>query len=99
KPLPGDESQQLERVSGDGLVVLVVADHGPAGVGGEDLGPSEMTAREGALARAAGADEDDEAELGDGDRHRHASPLPKIAICVGGPTTASSGPTGTNLTE
>ena len=38
QPLAGDEVEHLEGVVGDGLVVLVVADHRPAGVGREDLG-------------------------------------------------------------
>ncbi len=33
QPFPGDEMQQLERLVGHGLVVLVVAEHSPAGVG------------------------------------------------------------------
>ncbi len=64
--LPGDEVQQLECLVGHGLVVLVVADHSPAGIGREDLRRQEVLAGEGALARAAGADEDDEGEVGDG---------------------------------
>ncbi len=60
QPLPGDEPEDFEGVLGDGLVVLVVADHPPAGVGGEDLGGPEVLAGERALARAAGADQDDQ---------------------------------------
>ena len=62
--LAGDEVQDLEGLVGDGLVVLVVADHRAAGVGREDLGRQEVLAGEGALARAAGADQDDEGQLG-----------------------------------
>ena len=69
EPLAGDEPEHLEGVPGDGLVVLVVRDHRPAGVGREDLGGLEVLAGERALARAAGADQDDEAELGDLDVH------------------------------
>ena len=67
QPLSGDEMQQLERLVGHRLVVLVVADHPPAGIRREDLRGQEVLAGERALARAAGADEDDEGEVGDGD--------------------------------
>ena len=69
QPLRRDEVQGLEGVVGDGLVVLVVADHRPIGVRREDLGGLEMPPGERALARAAGADEDDETEFGDCDPH------------------------------
>ena len=69
QPLGGDEVQHLERVVRDRLVVLVVADHAPAGVRREDLGGQEVLAGERALARPAGADQDDEGELGDRDLH------------------------------
>ncbi len=65
QPLGGDEVQDLEGVAGDGLVILVVADHAPAGVGGENLGRQKMPARERTLARPAGADQDDERQFGD----------------------------------
>ena len=61
QPLAGDEVQNLERLVGHRLVVLVVADHPPAGIGRKHLGRQEVLAGERALARAAGADEDDEA--------------------------------------
>ena len=63
QPLPGDEPEHLERLVRDRLVVLVVADHAPAGIGREDLRGLEVAAGEGALARAAGADQDEEAEI------------------------------------
>ena len=69
QPLSGDEVQDLECLVRDRLVVLVVADHAPAGIGRQHLGGQEVLAGEGALARAAGADEDDEGEIGDGDGH------------------------------
>ena len=62
QPLAGDEVEHLEGLVRDRLIVLVVADHPPAGVGREDLGRQEVLAGERALARAAGADQDDEAE-------------------------------------
>ena len=70
QPLAGDEVQHLEGLVRHRLVVLVVADHAPAGVRREDLGRQEVLAGEGALARAAGADEDDEGEVGDGNTHK-----------------------------
>ena len=60
--LRGDEVEHLEGVVGDGLVVLVVADHAPAGVRRENFGRQEVLAGERALARAAGADQDDEGQ-------------------------------------
>src|SRR5271165_6953074 len=69
QPLPGDEPEHLERLVRDRLVVLVVRDHAPAGIGREDLRGLEVAAGEGALARAAGADQDEEAELGYLDLH------------------------------
>ena len=71
QPLAGDEVQHLEGILRDGLIVLVVADHPPAGVRREDLGRQEVLAGERALARPAGADQDDEGELGDLERHWH----------------------------
>ena len=64
-----DEPEHLEGILGDGLVVLVVTDHRPTGVGRKDLRRPEMLTRERALARVAGADEDDEGQFGDRDRH------------------------------
>ena len=74
QPLAGDEVQHLEGVLRDGLVVLVVADHPPAGVRREDLGRQEVPAGERALARAAGADQDDEGQFGNRDVHVDAFP-------------------------
>ena len=65
--LGGDEVQDLEGVVRDRLIVLVVADHSPAGVGGQDFGGQEVLAGERGLAGAAGADQDDEGQLGDTD--------------------------------
>ena len=83
QPLPGDEPEHLERLVRDRLVVLVVADHPPAGVGREDLRGLEVPAGERALARAAGADQDDEAQLGDLDLHwsvnQPSSQVPEVA--------------------
>ncbi len=64
QPLADDEVEQLERVRGGGLVVLVVGDQAAAEVGRDHLGRLEVLARERRLARAADADEDDEAQLG-----------------------------------
>ena len=99
EPLAGDVVQHLEGVVGRGLVVLVVGDQAAAEVGREHLGRREVLAREGRLAGPGGADQDDEGELGRRDRvtsscgaRRHAAS--KTAICVGGPTSGSSGPIG-----
>ena len=86
QPLGGDEPQHLESLNRDRLVVLVVADHGPAGVGREDLGRLEVPARERALARSAGANQDDEAEAGDLDGHG----LFSLSTLVRGSATAPS---------
>jgi hypothetical protein len=78
--------QQRERVAGGGQVRLVVADERAEAVGGQHLRRPEMAPRE-------GADEDDERQLGDRDLHRW-----NTAICVGGPTSGSTSPTGANVT-
>ncbi len=111
EPLAGDVVQDVEGVTAGALVVLVVGDQPPAEVGGDDLGRLEVPAGERGLARAAGADEDDEGQVGHGQCARgtgHAAfssfvvpgavVIVNTAICVGGPTSGSSGPTGTNST-
>src|SRR5262249_18380839 len=69
QPLRGDEVQDLEGVFGHRLIVLLVADHGSAGVRRQDFGRQEVLARKGGLARTAGADEDDEGKVGNRDLH------------------------------
>ena len=90
----GDEVQHRERVRGRRLVVLVVGDQAAAEVRGDHLGRREVRASERALAAARRPDQHDEARIGKVDPHRL-----NTAICVGGPTSASSGPTGRNRTE
>ena len=99
QPLGGDEPEDLEGVLGDGLVVLVVAHHPPAGVRREDFRGQEVPAGERALARAAGADQDDEGQLGDFDGHGETPARANTAICVGEPSASSTGPTGRNRAE
>ena len=114
QPLRGDEVQRLERGRRDGLIVLVVG-HEPAEVvGRQHFRRLEVPARERGLAAARRADEHDERELGDGHLHdatsaesqfghvivdRPASRRVNTHICVGAPTSASSGPTGTKRTS
>ncbi len=70
EPLAGDEMQGLEGVLRRRLVVLVVGDEPAAEIRRDDLRGLEVTAGEGRLARAGGADEHDERELGDDDALR-----------------------------
>ena len=80
-----------------GLVVLVV---GRPGRDRRRTRPSrrqEVLAREGRLAGARGADEHDEAELRD-EYVGHAGFFRNTAIWVGGPTSGSSGPIGSERT-
>jgi hypothetical protein len=93
EPASGDELQHREGVFGRGLVVLVIGDQPAAEVRGEHLAGFEVPAGERALAGAARADQYDEAGLGELDPHRS-----NTAICVGGPTSGSSGPTGRKRT-
>jgi hypothetical protein len=55
--LSHDVMDQVEGIAAGGLVVLVVADEGTAGVGGDDFGRAEVAAREGAFAAPRRADE------------------------------------------
>ncbi len=112
--LAGDVVQYVEGVTGGALVVLVVGDQTAAEVRGDDLGGLEVAPGEGGLARAGGADEHHEGEVGDGQRAArrghggrgagHAAfasftvSVTNTAICVGGPTSGSSGPTGRRST-
>ena len=84
-----DEVKHRECVGGRRLVVLLVGDQAAAEVRGDHLGCHEVLAREGALARAGRPDENDEARVWELDPH-----LLNTAICVGGPTSSSTGPTG-----
>ena len=90
----GDEAQHRERVGVGALVVLVVGDQPAADVRGDHLRRPEVPARERALARTRRSDQQHEAGIGEVDPHRV-----KTAIWVGGLTTASSGPTGSNRIE
>jgi hypothetical protein len=86
--LAHDRVQQVEGVVRRGLVVLVVGDEAAAEVGRHDLRRLEVLARERRLAGAGRPDQRHERQLGDLDVHRVNTP-----ICVGGPTSSSSGPT------
>ena len=100
QPLAGDVVQQLERLRRGGLVVLVVGHQAAAEVRRDHLGGAEMRAPEGRLARAAHADQHHQAQLRYRELASHAGApaaqcfLLKTAICVGGPTSGSSAPTG-----
>lgn len=96
EPLLRDEVEDLERVVRRPLVVLVVRNETAAEVRREDLGRQEVLPRERRLPGPRGPDEDDEREVREGDLH--ASALVKSAICVGAPTSGSTGPTGANRT-
>src|SRR5688500_18643414 len=105
EPLRADEVQRLERGRRRGLVVLVVRDQSAAVVERQCLERSEPRARKGRLPGPGCADEDDERQLGNGERRHAASGVwaaievrAKIPICVGAPTSASTGPTGANRT-
>ena len=88
---PGrDLVQHRERVLGRVLVVGVVGHERAAEVGADGLRGQEVTGRERALAGAGGTDQHDEAGVAQLDLHRS-----NTAICVGGPASGSSGPTGT----
>nr|WP_276602773.1 hypothetical protein [Nannocystis pusilla] len=94
EPLAGDREQQLERVAGRLLIVLVVGHQAAAEVGRQHLGRLEVLARECGLARAAGPDHRHHRELRDHERsHRRNTP-----ICVGAPSSGSTGPTGRSST-
>ncbi len=67
EPLRGDVVQHVEGVGAGRLVVGVVADHAPAGVGGKHLGGQEVPGGEAGLARAGGADQDHQRQVGDGE--------------------------------
>src|SRR5207248_3208845 len=91
KPLARHELQRGERVSGGGLVVLVVGHQASERVGGQHLSRPEMLPREGGLAGAGDADKHHERKLGYLD---HGAPaLVNTAIWVGVPTSGSSSPT------
>ena len=91
--LARDVVQDVECVVGRGLVILVVTHESPAEVRGEDFGRQEMLSCEGGLARAARPDQHDQRQLWDLDGHRR-----NTAICVGVPTSSSSGPMPANST-
>jgi hypothetical protein len=104
QPLADDVVQQVERVAGGGLVVLVVGHHRPAAVGRHHLGRREVPAREVRLAGTGDPHEHDQAHLRHPDlrrRHRrvHEASFVKTPIWVGAPTSGSSSPTGTYRTR
>ena len=89
-----NEVQDVERVLGDGLVVLVVAHQASAEVGRDDLRGQEVLARKRRLAGAGGTNQRDQRQVRDLDRaHRWNTP-----IWVGGPSSGSTGPMGRNST-
>jgi hypothetical protein len=90
----GDEVQDVERILGRGLVVRIVRHEAAEIVRREHLRRQEVPGRERRLAGARGPDKDDERQLGEGELHRA-----NTAICVGGPTSGSSSPTGRKRTE
>jgi hypothetical protein len=92
QPLAHDVVQQVEGVDGGGLVVLVVADDGPAVVGGDHLAGREVLAGEVRLAGPGHADQHDQAHLRE---FQYLGHRVKTPIWVGAPTSGSSSPTGT----
>jgi hypothetical protein len=96
QPLPDDVVEELERIVGGVLRVLVVGDEAAAEVGRDHLGREEVRMPEGGLARSGDADQDDERKLGDLERFAHVAV--NTAIWVGAPSSGSSGPTGRNRT-
>jgi len=86
EPFPRHVIERVERVLGCGLVVLVVGDEGPVGVGAENFGRLEVSTSEGGLAAPGRADEDDQGQLGDGEPHGRGSVLREIlSACAGTP--------------
>jgi hypothetical protein len=95
QPFPDDVVQQLERVRRRGLVVLVVGHQSAAEVRRDHLRRPEVGGPEGGLPGAGHPDQHDQAQLGNCQLTGHeATALPNTAICVGGPVSGSSGPTG-----
>ena len=94
EPFAGDVVKEIEGVAGGGQVVLVVGDEAAAVVGGDHLGGPEVPARKGRLAAPRRAGENDQRGLGNGQLHNE-----NTAICVGGPSSGSSSPTGRKRTE
>src|SRR5687768_5481709 len=97
EPLARDELQNLKGVLGGGLTVLVVRHESATVVRRENFCRLEVLACKRGLARAGSPDQYDECELWNPDFHRQ--PTRKIAICVGGPSARSTGPTGAKLTS
>ena len=93
QPAARDLVQHRERVLGRALVVRVVGHEPAAEVRRDRLGREEVRCRERALAGAGGADQHDQTGVRKLDLHRS-----NTASWVGGPTTASSGPTGRKRT-
>lgn len=89
QPPAGNELQDRECVLRCALVVLVVGHQAAAEIRRDHLGRREALARERALTRARGTDQHDKAGIRKLEPHRL-----NTAICVGGPTSGSSGPTG-----
>lgn len=91
EPFARDVVQHVERFVRRGLVVFVVGHEPAAEVRRKHFRRLEVLARERRLPGAGGADQRDERKLGNLDLHRVNTP-----ICVGGPTSASSVPTGSH---
>src|SRR5438477_1474159 len=86
--------QNLKRIVGGGLAILVIGNKAAAEVGREYFRCAEMLSREARLACPRRADENNHREF----RNRQFHWRVKIPICVGLPTVASSGPTGKKRT-
>lgn len=104
-----DEVQHLESGVGGRLVRLIVGDQSPAEVARNHLVATEVLRDEAGLTGAGHADQHDQGEFGDRQLpcavfgHVGTSPGArsrwKTAICVGGPASGSSAPTGRNPTR
>src|SRR6266550_669432 len=93
QPLRGDQMQHLEGRGGRILRILIIRHQRATEVGGNNLGRFEVLTGKGRFPRSGRADQDHESEFRNLDRH-----WLNTAICVGGPTSGSSVPTGRNRT-
>src|SRR5262245_11033629 len=90
----GDEVENRESVRSRGLVVLIVGNQATTEIRRKDLGRCEVLLREGRLSGSRGPYESDKRQLRDSQLHRLNTP-----ICVGDPTTETTGPMVSNRTE
>ena len=97
--LPNDLVQEIEGVPRCGLIVLVVRNKRAAKVRGNDLCRQEVLAGKRRLAAAGRPDEENERKLGMLIFTLSTSFWAKTAICVGAPSAASNGPTGSKRTS